>query len=109
VHVPNSDGVLFPGMYARVDLITSRTRAPLLVPSDALIVRGEGTNVAVVDKDHTVHVQTVQVGRDYGDRLEILSGLQEGDTIIPNPGDMAREGLKVDPVVLKQKAPAASK
>jgi hypothetical protein len=40
----------------------------------------------------------VEVGRDFGDRIEVLSGLQEGDMIIPNPGDAAREGLKVDPV-----------
>jgi multidrug efflux pump subunit AcrA (membrane-fusion protein) len=45
-----------------------------------------------------VHLQKIEVGRDYGDRLEVISGLQEGDTIIPNPGDVAREGLKVDPV-----------
>jgi multidrug efflux pump subunit AcrA (membrane-fusion protein) len=52
----------------------------------------------VVRADHTVHLARIEVGRDYGDRLEVLSGLQAGDTIIPNPGDLAREGLKVDPV-----------
>ena len=85
VHVPNADGVLFPGMYARVDLISLRTDPPLLVPSDALIVRGEGTNVAVVRRDHSVHLQKIEVGRDYGDRLEVINGLQEGDMIIPIP------------------------
>jgi RND family efflux transporter MFP subunit len=103
VHLPNADGVLFPGMYARVNLINTRTKAPLLVPSDALVVRGEGTSVAVVRPDHTVHLQKIEVGRDYGDRLEILSGLKEGDTIIPNPGDIAREGVKVDPVPISEK------
>jgi hypothetical protein len=38
------------------------------------------------------------VGRDFGDRIEVLSGLSPGDTIIPNPTDTAREGLKVDPI-----------
>jgi RND family efflux transporter MFP subunit len=98
VHVPNADGVLFPGMYAQVDLSSARVDPPLLVPSDALIVGADGTSVAVVRPDHTVHLQKIEVGRDYGDRLEVISGLQEGDTIIPNPGDAAREGLKVDPV-----------
>jgi membrane fusion protein, multidrug efflux system len=41
-------------------------------------------------------VQKIQIGRDYGDRLEVLSGLQEGDTIIQNPGDVVREGMKVE-------------
>jgi multidrug efflux pump subunit AcrA (membrane-fusion protein) len=59
--------------------------------------------VAVVRPDHTVHMQKIEIGRDYGDRLEVLTGLREGDTIIPNPGDVLREGAKVDPV------PAAGK
>lgn len=97
VHVPNPDGALLPGMYARVDLVGSRAHAPLRIPSDALIVRGQGTEVAVV-RGHTVHLQTIEVGRDYGDRLEVISGLNEGDTIIANPGDVVREGLQVQPV-----------
>ena len=98
VQVPNADGALLPGMYAQVDLSSPRTNAPLLVPGDALMVRGDGTQVAVVRPDSTVHLQKIQVGRDYGDRLEVLSGLQMGDRIIANPGDSAREGAKVDPV-----------
>ena len=98
VQVPNADGALLPGMYAQVDLSSPRTNAPLLVPGDALMVRGDGTQVAVVRPYSTVHLQKIQVGRDYGDRLEVLSGLQMGDRIIANPGDSAREGAKVDPV-----------
>ena len=55
-------------------------------------------NVAMLRPDHTVHLQKVEVGRDYGDRLEVTGGLQEGDTIIANPGDNGREGVEVDPV-----------
>ncbi|MGC2661094.1 MAG: efflux RND transporter periplasmic adaptor subunit [Bryobacteraceae bacterium] len=98
IHVPNKEGVLYPGMYAQVDLNSNRVDPPLLVPSDALVVLPEGTEVAVLRPDHTVHLQKIQVGRDYGDRLEILSGLKEGENILENPGDLAREGLKVDPV-----------
>ena len=105
VHVPNPEGALLPGMYARVDLVSPRTNAPLLIPSDALIVRAEGTNVAVVRDDNTIHLQKIEVGRDYGDRLEVINGLKQGDRIIPNPGDIAREGLKVDPIA----APPESK
>jgi len=103
VHVPNPDGALFPVMYARVDLISARTNAPLLIPGDTLIVRAEGTLVAVVREDHSVHLQKIEIGRDYGDRLEVLSGLKEGDLVIPNAGDAAREGLKVEPVAMAWK------
>jgi len=98
VHVPNADGALLPGMYARVDLMGARANAPLRIPSDALIVRGEGTEVAVVRDGHTVHLQKIEVGRDYGDRIEVIGGLNEGQTIIANPGDVVREGLQVQPV-----------
>jgi RND family efflux transporter MFP subunit len=98
LHVLNNDGVLLPGMYCQIAINSPRTNPPLVIPSDSLIVRTGGTLVAVVRADHTIHLQTVTVGRDFGDRIEVLSGLEEGNTIIPNPGDIAREGLKVDPV-----------
>ena len=44
----------------------------------------------------TIHVQKIEVGRDYGDRLEVLNGLNEGDTIVQNPGDVVHEGMKVE-------------
>jgi len=98
IRVPNEDRVLLPGMYAQVELRSVRAEPPLLVPSDAMIVRADGAQVAVVGSDSTVHLQKIEVGRDYGDRLEVLKGLREGDTIVSNPGDVAREGLKVDVV-----------
>jgi RND family efflux transporter MFP subunit len=98
VHVPNPDGALLPGMYARVEFSGSRAGEALRIPSDALIVRGEGTVVAVVRDGHTVHLQKVEVGRDYGDTLEVTGGLTEGQVIISNPGDVVREGIQVQPV-----------
>lgn len=98
VHVPNPDGALLPGMYARVDLTGARSTAPLQIPSDAMIVRGDGTEVAVVREDHTVHLQKIEVGRDYGDHLEVVGGLSEGQTIIANPADVVREGMQVQPI-----------
>jgi RND family efflux transporter MFP subunit len=106
VHVPNEEGALMPGMYAQVGFSSLRADPPLLIPSDGLITRGAGTLVAVVRPDHTVHLQKVEVGRDYGDRLEVLAGLHQGDTILPNPGDLAREGMEVDPVPQAEKPPA---
>ena len=109
VHVPNRDRALLPGMYARVDLIGARSGSRLSIPSEALIARGQGTEVAVVGgADHSVHLQKIEVGRDYGDRLEVIAGLREGDMIIPNPSDIVREGLRVQPVPLTQGTPAAS-
>jgi len=98
VHVPNPDGALLPGMYALVALSSPRAIAPLLVPGDAIIAQQDATEVAVVRPDHKIHLQKIVVGRDYGSGLEVLGGLQEGDLIIPNPGDLGREGLPVEPI-----------
>jgi len=50
-----------------------------------------------------VHLRKVEVGRDYGDRLEVINGLTEGESIIANPSDTAREGLEVQPVPVRKK------
>ena len=87
-----------PGMFAQVDLSRTTGSGAIVVPSDVLIVRAEGTLVAIVRPDHTVHLQKIEVGRDYGDKIEILRGVVEGDTLVVNPGDAVREGATVEPV-----------
>lgn len=100
VQVPNPDGKLLPGMYVDVDLHLPRKDPPLVLPSDTLSVRPEGTMVAVVGDNNTVHFQRVTVGRDYGSNIEILSGLNAGERVIANPNDAVQEGVKVHPILL---------
>jgi RND family efflux transporter MFP subunit len=97
IHVANPDGKLMPGMYAQVDLNLPRKDPPLLMPSDTLVVRPEGTLVAVLGPENLVHFQRITVGRDFGDRIEVLSGLTEGQKVIVNPNDSVQEGVKVHP------------
>jgi RND family efflux transporter MFP subunit len=99
VQVPNQEGKLLPGMYVEVDLHLPRKDPPLLLPSDTLSVRPEGTMVAVVAPDNAVHFHHVVVGRDYGSNIEILSGLDAGQRVIANPNDSVQEGVKVHPVL----------
>ncbi len=108
VQVPNPDGALMPGMYAQVEFSNSRANAPLLIPAEALMVRADGTQVAVVGPDSIVHLQKIVIGRDYGDRLEVMQGVQVGDRIIFNPDDSAREGVKVEAVEATEKPAAAA-
>jgi RND family efflux transporter MFP subunit len=100
VHVPNPNRILLPGMYAQVNLSSSRARPPLLIPSSALIVSSEGTQVALVRPDHRLHLQRIAVGRDYGDRMEVANGLQDGDAIVASPSDVLKEGTEVEPVAM---------
>jgi RND family efflux transporter MFP subunit len=103
VQVVNSAGQLMPGMYTQVDLATPRKNPPLLIPGDTLVVRGNGPQVAVVGAGQTVHFQPIQLGRDFGDKIEVLSGLTDGQQVVVNPGDTVQEGAKVNPVPLREK------
>jgi RND family efflux transporter MFP subunit len=98
IQVPNEKGLLLPGMYAQVNFTTPRAEPPLLIKGDALIVRSSGPQVAVVKEDKSIHFQPVTLGRDYGDKIEILSGLNPGEQLAVNPGDNIQEGVKVRPV-----------
>jgi RND family efflux transporter MFP subunit len=103
VQAPNPAGVLLPGMYAQVDLSVPRKDPPLVIPADTLVVRNDGPQVAVVASDGVVHFARVQLGRDMGDRLEVLGGVEEGQRVAVNPGDAVREGAKVKAVDAPEK------
>jgi RND family efflux transporter MFP subunit len=109
VQVQNRDGRLMPGMFAQVDLTVPRKYPPLLIAGDTLVVRSDGPQVAVVQPDATVHFTRIQLGRDFGDRLEVLSGLQEGQRLAVNPSDEVREGVKVNPIAAPEKAAPGKK
>jgi multidrug efflux pump subunit AcrA (membrane-fusion protein) len=72
-----------------------------MIPGDTLVVRTDGPQVAVVQPDNTIHYQRIQLGRDYGDRIEVVSGLEAGQTIVVNPSDAVQEKRKVAPVLVK--------
>jgi len=105
VQAANPNGQLLPGMYTQVDLAVPRKDPPLTIPSDTLVVRSDGPQVAVVDPDGIVHFRRIQLGRDLGDHLEVLGGLDASLQLAVNPSDDVREGVRVKPVV-SEKAPA---
>ena len=107
VQVQNPSGVLLPGMYATVRLSVPRTQPPILIPGDAVVTRASGITVAVVDPDGKAHFRPVQLGRDFGLDVEVLSGLTAGQQVVINPTDDVREGVRVEPHTYHE-GPAAS-
>lgn len=102
VQVANPDNQLLPGMYAQVNFTTPRAEPPIVIPGDTLVLRADGPQAAVVGQGDVIHFAKLQVGRDFGDRLEVLAGLAEGDRLVINPSDTVREGVKVKPVLLAE-------
>jgi len=95
VDVPNKDGKLLPGSFGQVHFANGTSVPRITIPVNAMLFRAEGPRVAVVDKDNTVHLRPISIGRDFGNTLEILGGLDVSDQIIINPSDSLDEGQKV--------------
>jgi RND family efflux transporter MFP subunit len=102
VQVSNPDLTLLPGMYAQVKFSATRTTPPLLVPSNALVIRADGPQVAMVWQDQTVRYQKVKVERDYGTEVEIASGLNGDESLVVNPTNDLQEGSQVRVVTAPQ-------
>ncbi|WP_020469114.1 efflux RND transporter periplasmic adaptor subunit [Zavarzinella formosa] len=96
VDVPNADGALLPGMYLQVRFRLDVPTGVMRVPGAAVVTRAEGTKVAVLDSTGAIHYRPVQVGRDFGTTVEILSGLTGGETLVVRPGDDLPEGTLVE-------------
>jgi RND family efflux transporter MFP subunit len=95
IDVPNPTGKLMPGAYAQVHLHLSVPVRPLVVPASALLYQAPGPQVAVVNQNHQVELRKVVLGRDFGNTVEITSGVNEHDAIIANPPDSLVDGMKV--------------
>src|SRR3984957_19440284 len=95
VEVVNADHKLLPGQYAFIHLPIPPSVSSMTLPSGALLFRGEGLRVGVV-RDGRVQLVPVQVGHDYGAKVEITSGLAPQDQVILNPPDSLSEGERVN-------------
>lgn len=95
----NSQGTLLPGAYVQVALPLQGSGA-LTVPTNVLLMRGEGPRVAVVGADGKVALRAVKIGRNLGAVIEILDGVGASDRLVLNPSDSMNDG---DTVVVSQK------
>jgi RND family efflux transporter MFP subunit len=94
VDVPNSDGVLIPGIYCTVELFIPRKISSMIIPADAVVFDENGQHVAVV-QNGTVHLQKITVLRDFGTEVEVNEGVKPGDQVVLNPMVNLVEGSKV--------------
>jgi RND family efflux transporter MFP subunit len=92
--VVNRTGELLPGAYADVHLKLAAPVTTVTVPVNTLIFRSEGLRVAVV-RGTTVAMRPVTPGRDFGTRIEIVSGLSGDESVVVNPADSLSDGQAV--------------
>ncbi len=94
IDVDNPAGTLLTGSYAEVHLAVPAQTSTYLLPVNTLIFRSEGLRVGIV-KDGKVVLSTVTPGHDFGNEIEIVSGLKADDQVIVNPPDSIVSGQEV--------------
>jgi RND family efflux transporter MFP subunit len=94
VDVANPAGTLLTGSYAEVHLAVPTQASTFLLPVNTLLFRSEGLRVGVV-KDGKVILTPLTPGHDFGNEIEIVSGLKANDQVIINPPDSIVSGQGV--------------
>lgn len=87
VDVVNNTGLLYPGAYTQVHFKIKSDQVTLIVPASSLLFRSEGLRLPIVVNGNRIALVPVVVGRDFGDTVEVVSGLTKDASIVENPPD----------------------
>jgi len=97
IDVVNKDGRLMPGMYTETELSLREKKDVLTIPLEGVTRNGEAANVLLVNPQGIVEERPVQLGMEDARRVEVLSGLSQGDMVIVGNRSSFRNGQKVEP------------
>ncbi len=89
-----SQQIIRSGLYGKARFITGQTQA-ITIPRKAVVERGQLTSVYVVDQSGIARVRLVKTGKTYSDRIEVLSGLKEGEPIVVDGVAAVNDGSRV--------------
>ena len=105
IEIPNENNALLPGAYVEVAMQIALGNS-LIVPTNTLIFGAGGPFIAVVDKDKRAQKKKVTLGVDFGNQVEIRSGITADDQLILNPMDSLVNGQVVVPQSPAPRAPS---
>lgn len=94
IRIPNQDGTLSPGMFARVTVPTAVRENAIVVDADAVVSEGEETFVYVVTGE-LAQRRPVKLGLRTNEKVEIVSGLQPGDRVVTLGQGQLQDGDRV--------------
>jgi membrane fusion protein, multidrug efflux system len=86
--------IIRSGLYGKARFVTGQTQA-VTIPRNAVVERGQLTSVYVVDQSGLARMRLVKTGKTYGDRVEVLSGLREGEHIVVDAVAAVSDGSRV--------------
>ena len=98
----NPDNHVWPGSYAEVHFRVPNDSKALLVPENALIFQEFGTQLATVDENEQIVIKDVVTGRNLGQDVEILSGIDANDRVVntPSAGLITGQSVRIVPPTL---------
>jgi RND family efflux transporter MFP subunit len=91
IEIDNRDGALMPGAFVQVSLPMPASQG-IVIPTNALMFRGDGLRVAAVDGGGKVKLLPIKVGRNFGPTVEVLEGVSGKERLVLNPSDSLAEG-----------------
>jgi RND family efflux transporter MFP subunit len=91
----NADGKLFAGAYCQVHFQLPNNPKVIRVPATALVPADRGAQVALLGNDGKAVLKSVQLGRDFGDSVEVVAGLSPSDRVIDSPPETLQSGDQV--------------
>src|SRR5271163_5162326 len=94
VDIDNPNALLLPGAYVFVHLPLPADFQSLTIPSNALLFRKEGLRVGVV-RDGRVQLVPIGIGHDYGDTVQVTTGLTRTAQVVVDPSDSLVSGTPV--------------
>ena len=95
IDVDNPTGTLLSGAYAEVHLKLPGANSSLILPVNTLLFRSEGLRVATVPDGQHAELKPVTLGHDFGNEVEVVSGLSGDETVIVSPPDSLVSGQAV--------------
>ena len=95
LELDNANREVFPGAYAEVHFKLPANAESLRLPANTVLFRSAGLQVATIDKQKRVKLKAIVQGRDFGNTIEVLSGLDADDVVVLNPPDSLTDGVLV--------------
>jgi RND family efflux transporter MFP subunit len=96
----NRDGRLMPGMYTESELSLHQKRNALTLPLEAVVRNGDDATVLAVSSQNILDERHVKLGLEDNSRVEVLSGLSEGDRVVIGNRSQFHAGQKVQPKLI---------
>jgi RND family efflux transporter MFP subunit len=106
LQLDNANRDVLPGAYAEVHFKLTGNAEALRLPANTVLFRSAGLQVATVDGTKHVKLKSIVQGRDFGNTIEVLSGIEADDQVVVNPPDSITDGASVrivEPPVEKPK------